>query len=131
VGTYTLSIPDWLPVRLNRLIGCHWGTRSKLKKADRQLVGVYAKMAGIPIATTRRRISLTFTLGGRGRAPDPDNLLKALLDSLVQAGLLRDDSGRWCELGEVEVVRGTVRQTTIRLEDLGDVSGGGGESRIT
>ena len=32
--------------------------------------------------------------------------------------LLVDDSGEWCELGTIEVVRGRADRTVITLEDL-------------
>ena len=53
-----------------------------------------------------------------GRLPDPDNLLKSLLDALVHAKLLVDDSAAWVELGEVRVERGGHRKTVVTLEDL-------------
>jgi hypothetical protein len=112
-----LRLPGWTPAPLNSLIGCHWGTRSRRKRADREVVALEALAQGIPRATGRRRVSLVVTGWPTGRLPDADGLLKSTLDALVHAGLLVDDAPAWCELGAVEVCRGP-RGTTIVLEDL-------------
>jgi hypothetical protein len=38
--TYTIVIPGWHPVRVNQLVGVHWGTRSRRKRADAAMVTV-------------------------------------------------------------------------------------------
>jgi Holliday junction resolvase RusA-like endonuclease len=115
---YEIVVPNWSPTPLNKLLGCHWGTRSRLKRADADLVAVYAMRAGVPRATGRRRVTLRLTLGPRQRAPDPDSLWKSLLDALVRAGLLVDDDRFGVELGEVTFERGPEPATVIVLEDL-------------
>jgi hypothetical protein len=114
---YVLDIPGWLPCRLNQLLG-HWSTRRRLKKADRETVGLYARMAGIPRAKGKRRVSLVLTLAPRQRAGDPDAYWKTVCDSLVEAGLLVDDNRQGCELGSVVFRRGRQKATTIILEDV-------------
>jgi Holliday junction resolvase RusA-like endonuclease len=58
----------------------------------------------------------------RGKEQDPDNAVasvKPILDALVEAGWLRDDTSEWLVL-EVEEVKGTKkkdRRTVIELED--------------
>jgi hypothetical protein len=116
--THTLVIPDWHPARLNELYAGHWGRRARLKRADRDLVGFYARLAAIPPATGRRRVSLVLTLAPRQRAGDPDAYWKSLLDALVHAGLLVGDNRQGVELGQVRFERGPGRQTTITLDDL-------------
>lgn len=116
MATHVLTIPDWRPVSLNRLLGCHWGTRSRLKRRDRDLVAAYALALGIPRAQGRRRV--TVRVEARGTPPDPDAALKSLLDALVACGLLIDDSGEWCELGTPTAVRGREDRTVVTLEDL-------------
>jgi hypothetical protein len=106
---------------VNQLIGNRW-RRSHLKRADRDLVSAYVIWHGLPQPADPkeippRRVSLVVTTV-RGRDPDPDNLMKSLLDSLVWARALRDDSARWCRLGPVTFERGKVLSTTIILEDL-------------
>lgn len=115
---HEILITDWHPVRLNQLLNCHWGTRSKLKKQDRELIRFYAGFFAVPPAKGKRRVSLVLTLAPKQRAGDPDAFFKGLLDALVNCGLLVDDNRQWVELGTVEFVRGKTRQTRIVLEDL-------------
>jgi hypothetical protein len=114
---HTLTIPNWQPATVNQLLVGVRG-RIRLKKQDRELVGWYARAAGIPRATTPRRVSLRITLGPRQRAADPDAHWKSLLDALVCAGLLVDDSRKWVQLGAVVFERGPARSTAIVLEDV-------------
>src|SRR5262245_7019908 len=114
-----IRIPNWHPARLNGLMHCHWGTRSRRKRADRQVVSVYAKLCHVPKAKHRRRVDLCLTLGPRQRGGDPDAYLKSLLDGLVACGLLTDDNRQGVELGQVTFTRGSVLATEITLTDLG------------
>lgn len=114
---HVLDIPGWLPCRLNQLLG-HWSTRHRLKKADRETVGLYARQAGIPRARGKRRVSLVLTLAPRQRAADPDAWWKSVLDALTACGLLVDDNRQGCELGSVTFQRGRQKATTIILEDV-------------
>ena len=117
-ATYRLTIPDWHPSKLNEYLGRHWSVKHRLKRHDAVMVGWYARAAAIPPATGKRRVSLVITLAPRQRAFDVDAPWKSLLDALTGAGLLVDDSPRWCELGTVEFIRGPARRTEIFLEDL-------------
>jgi hypothetical protein len=51
------------------------------------------------------------------RLPDPDAPLKSLLDGLVTAGLIVDDSARWVEWSCPVFERGP-KATTIILEEM-------------
>lgn len=115
---YELRIADWMPTPLNRLLGAHWGTRARLKRHDRELISYEVQIQGVRSATGKRRVSVCITLPPRRRAVDPDAIWKVLLDSLVRAQLLVNDSARWCELGGVEFSRGEKLETVIRLEDV-------------
>jgi hypothetical protein len=115
--THVLTVPNWHPARLNQWDGRHRSVRHRLKKADRVLLGWYARGARVPPARGKRRVSLVIVLGPRQRAPDPDSFWKSTLDALVVAGLLVGDSPRWCELGTVAFRRGPQRRTEIVLED--------------
>lgn len=78
----------------------------------------------------RRRLAVTIVLGehrsadGRfrkgGQTLDPDNVSKALRDALVEGGFLVDDSPKWLEGAEPEIVPddGAGHRTRITLEDL-------------
>jgi hypothetical protein len=115
---HRLTIPRWHPARLNEIMGRHWAIGHKRKRADAITIGWHAKASEIPHAEGRRRVSLVIVLGPRQRAGDPDAYWKSTLDGLVLAGLLRNDSSRWCELGTIEFRRGTEHATEIILEDL-------------
>lgn len=113
---WTFRVPDWMPTPLNRLLGSHWGTASRHKKADRELVAFYGR--GIPPAITKRRISLLIVLPPKKRACDPDAMNKSLWDALVSCRLLRNDSHLWVEQGSIEFARGKILTTFITLEDI-------------
>jgi hypothetical protein len=115
--SYTLTVPNWQPARLNQFVGRHWSSGHRLKKSDRILLAGYAMAAAIPPASGKRRVSLEITLSPRQRAGDPDAYWKSVLDGLVAARLLIDDNRQHVELGTVAFRRGDGRQTTIILED--------------
>ena len=103
--------------RLNELLG-HWAKAARLKRRDREWLMLECKSQGIVPATGKRRVSLLVTMGPKKRSPDRDAWWKALLDALVHAGTLIDDSPRWCVPGEVEYERGESNAMTIILEDV-------------
>lgn len=119
MATHALTVPDWLPTRLNELLRMHWAVRRRALKAEAELVAGYAIQARVPKAEGKRRVSVTFHApGGRGaKTGDSDARLKGLLDSLVKCGLLVDDSPKWCLLGAVECVKGE-KKTVVVLEDV-------------
>jgi hypothetical protein len=119
MADYAFMIPGWHPAKVNELYSGHWGHRARLKKADRDRVAHHARLAGIPAATGKRRVSLRLTLAPRQRAGDPDAYWKSLLDALVHAGQLIDDNRQNVELGPVVFDRGPARATTVLLEDVG------------
>ena len=133
---HVLTIDGGHPARLNQWDGRHWSVRARLKRRDRETVGLYARLAAIPPAAGRRRVSLRLTLAPRQRAGDPDSYWKSLLDALVHAGLLVDDNRQSVELGEVTFERGSIRRTAIVLEDVaslphrGDTKTAGGASTV-
>lgn len=114
---HTLTIPRWTPARINQWEGRHWSVKSRLKKADRTLIVAYAAQQGTPKAQGKRRVSLLLTLGKRMRAGDKDAYWKSSLDGCVCAGLLVDDSPKWCDPGTVTFARGEW-STSIILEDI-------------
>jgi len=48
----------------------HWGKRARLKRRDRDLLALFAKLGSVPKATGKRRVSLVLTLAPRQRAGD-------------------------------------------------------------
>lgn len=117
MSTFRIVIPQWQPSRLNDLMKCHWGRKTRLRKADDDMVAYYARMESVPPATGPRRVSLEVTLTPRQRA-DRDCWWKSVLDALVNCRLLVNDEATWCDLGAVTVTKGDVRQTVIVLEDI-------------
>ena len=115
--TWTIDIPRFHPTPLNKLLGS-WRRAGRLKKADREMIGTYARLAGVPRATGKRRVSLMLTLAKGQRACDPDSPWKSVLDSLVACGLLLDDRRQTVEIGAIEFVRGPQSATRIILDDL-------------
>jgi hypothetical protein len=94
--------------------------------AYRQLVALIASRratapgwcSGHPV-----RMSLTFQLRGSAdghyRPSDPDNALaacKGLIDGLVDAGLIVDDSWRWLEIGSIRCDRDAGPGVLVQLE---------------
>lgn len=117
MSRWTLTIDDWLPPSLNRLLG-HWGRAARLKREARDTIAVAAYQCDVPHADGPRRVSLTLTIAGRARPLDPDNAWKAVLDGLTHARLLVDDRAASCELGDIVIEKGKRKQTVIVLEDL-------------
>lgn len=119
MATYTVTIPNWHPTRVNQWDGKHWGVRSRAKASDRGRVFFYLLNNLVqPHCRQPRRVTLTIVLGPRQRGGDPDAYWKSLLDALVYAGYLKDDSKEWVELMPVQYERGPEKATIITLEDL-------------
>jgi hypothetical protein len=114
---WELLIPGWIPTLANELLRTHPMRRGRLKRADVETVYVAALEQGVGPATGKRRVSVTVYCGNRSHAPDPDACLKSLLDALVKAHLLIDDSAAYCELGDIRVEKGK-RATLVILEDV-------------
>lgn len=113
-----LIIPEWRPMRLNETMGRHFHVIGRRKKQDRAIVWAYCLKERAPAATGKRRVSLEITLSGRQKEADIDAYQKSVLDSLVHAKMLIDDSGKWAEWGGVTYRRGKQGKTVIILEDV-------------
>lgn len=111
-----IVIPNWRPASANRLMGVHWSTKHKLKKADKITVGLNCK--GIRQATGKRRVTVEMCYKHPQKEYDKDNVWKSLLDALVQNAMLIDDKPEFCEHGEVTQIKTTFTQTKIILEDI-------------
>lgn len=120
MSEYVIRIPGWRPTPLNKLLAVHWRKRSKYKKADAEMIAVYAKMCCIPPADqfTRRRVSVEITLSGRQQEADVDAYWKSLLDGLVACGALWDDDTRHCVTCDPKYVRGQKMGTVVTLVDV-------------
>jgi Holliday junction resolvase RusA-like endonuclease len=114
---YVLEIPGYLPLSLNRLMRSRKLRMSEPKRAAEHF-GIARLVFGVPKATTKRRVSLVFTVAKGKPKPDPDNLVKVVLDGLVKAGVLVDDSDEWCQLGGIRMEVGQHPKTMAIVEDL-------------
>ncbi len=115
---WTLEIPGWMPVPLNKLTGRHWGPGHRRKKHDKEVIALAVALCGIPPATRRRRVSLTVVLGKGDRSPDPDALHKSLRDALVACGALKNDSTKWVEGDDPRFARGRELVSFVTLENV-------------
>lgn len=116
-GPWIVEIPGWCPPSINRYYHGHWAERARTKKRAAETVAAACLAAGPPLAATKRRLSIRLTLPKGRRAPDEDNIGKALRDGLTACGALVDDSPEWCETGAYEIDRGPLK-TTLTLEDV-------------
>lgn len=116
MSTHTVRIDGWHPAILNQWQGRHWSVGAKLKALDRENIAI--EFLGTPKAEGKRRVSLSLVLGPKQRGGDPDAYWKSLLDALVNAGQLLDDSKEYVELGSVTYERGKRKATIITLEDV-------------
>jgi hypothetical protein len=117
-GAYVITIQDWIPTPLNKLLGAHWSVAARKKKSDARMIWAYSRSAQVPLATGKRSVQLVITLAPKQRAFDPDAPWKSLLDALVQCGLLTDDNRQGVELLPIKFERGERKATRIELKDL-------------
>jgi len=116
--TSTITIPVTYP-SLNKVLRLPWWERRKIKN-DFQFVFAAAIRRTKPRpyfeGPVRITIELTFT---SNRRRDPDNYSpKWLLDSLVQAKVIQDDSTEFMtESPKVTIKQGKVEGTVVRIED--------------
>ena len=91
-------IPHELPA-LNQTIEAgkrHWSKYSRLKREYTELVACLARRQLRPVLSGR--VYLSFVWYCRNRKRDPDNIASAkkfIIDGLVTAGILPNDSLRW------------------------------------
>jgi Holliday junction resolvase RusA-like endonuclease len=108
-----ITIPNWHPATVNQLLG-HWSIAHRRKKADCNIIRCYTQH--LEKAEVKRLVRLTIILGKGQRTCDPDAYWKSLLDALVQAGQLVDDSVKWCVYEYPSFERGEMA-TIIELFD--------------
>lgn len=118
MGEYVLHIEDWQPTPLNKLMGGHWSKAHRQKNRDLAIICGYAVQAKIPVATSKRSVELTITLGPKQRGADVDAYFKSLNDALVRCRLLTDDNRQGVELLPVRFERGARKATRIVLKDF-------------
>jgi len=120
-GPWLVMIDDWNPPSLNTLLRGHWSKRARVKKAATNRVAQAVREAGVPVATGKRRVTITVVGTNRSHLCDPDNTIKVLLDSLTRSGAIVDDCSEWCECLMPVVEKGPEKMTRIVIEDMKEV----------
>lgn len=121
---HTLTL-NFVPLSVNKLLAMHHMKAHKAKSVDMQAISLEVKSQNIPKATGKRKLKVTCIKnrlkdGKRkgGRLGDPDNVQKVILDGLVKAGVLVDDSAQWLQLEQPVMVAGDCEKTIIEIEDI-------------
>lgn len=102
-------------------MGGHWGARNKSKNHDANIIANAVFVHGTSKAGAlgvKKLVTLYIVLAKGKRACDPDSQWKSLLDGLVKAGVLFNDSPQWCQISGPVYLRGPQNETFIVLEDL-------------
>lgn len=118
-GLWVVTLNEFQPANKNLKAG-GWRKWHRARKRDDAAVAGAAGL--VPPAAVRRLVRFRVTTARPGPLPDPQNLVESLADSLVNAGLLVDDTARWCRVETPSVVRGAVTLTVVEIED--DPGGG-------
>ena len=114
---WEVVVPSWTPPSLNKLLRMHWATRYRMGRVINRRIALACLVAKVPPATVKRRVSITLGYARKCRALDEDNAVKLLLDALVKAGALVDDSPEWLERGPY-AVRFDGQATYLEIEDV-------------
>jgi hypothetical protein len=124
--TLTFELP--LPLRALSSNGAQgsWRKKAAARRAYREECGWLAKGCDWEMPAERARLSLVFGIkggraAGRYQPRDASNALSAFKpaqDSLVDAGLLVDDSMKHLELGEVRIDSTVGPFVAVRIEEL-------------
>lgn len=111
-----IVIQNWHPVTDNQLMNSHYLRRHKLKLKD--AITIQVASLHLRPATGKRKVEVTVTLGPKQKKKvDPFAYWKSLLDALVNAKMLVDDSDKWAQVEPLKYERGE-RRTLIVLTDL-------------
>lgn len=119
-SVHALWLPGWHPWALNKLLG-HWAERKRRKARDRDIIANAVACYGTPQATKKRKVELILVLAKGKRRCDDDAMHKSLLDALVHANALVNDSPVWCQIERpkyLRVIDDAVPGTLIVLTDL-------------
>lgn len=113
---YKITIAD-TPTSLNKLLRMHWAARKRIKERFGGAVFIGIMQSQIPnnfqAIPKKIKLKIKIYVGGRGRLPDGDNLLKHLFDLLVENGVLYDDSQEWLQWTQPEILRDTINPRTV------------------
>lgn len=129
--TLTLPLPPSACSKSQRTDGRHWGGKSAVVSEYRELCRMLFCEAfwDCPLPLPLKRISISYRVlcgpdkafrfrDGRYRAKDVDNAIFSLSpaqDSLVDAGIVADDTAEYVRLGGVEVRRGKGEECGVEV----------------
>lgn len=123
-SAWSLRLDNFALKSLNVLLRSHWGQRKRVRDEIQTRWAIAHQNAPwtIPPATGRRRVTLrvNYSLPSR-RPPDPDNIKKYTLDSLVQMRLLVDDTYEFCECRDGSPRKTNVPGVVLVVEDIASV----------
>lgn len=129
-----LIVPGRMPSRneAEQKARTHWAVGAKLKKQYTEIVMLECKRQKLQPVTQRAVLSITFYEQDKRR--DSDNVisgLKYILDGMIQAGVLKNDTRKHVELqiNPIEVDRSNPRIEVVIEQGrcLGDRTGEGEE----
>lgn len=112
----TIVIPGWKPPTLNSTMRGTIRDRIRHGKSCRRVIAAAA--LGVARARTARRVTLSITFPNRRHLPDVDSFSKVVLDALVHAKMLLDDSYAFVEWMPPIYEIGDRLETAILLEDI-------------
>jgi len=114
---WTMEIPGWHPCALNKLVHSHHHRASSFKAKDREIVARACLVYAIPAAEARRSVEIHLVFAKGARACDPDAYWKSLLDALVHARALKNDSMDWVVCRPPAYSRGERQTSFITLQE--------------
>ena len=112
----TVILPA-VPVTQNEYLRLHWAKRARVNKDWQHLVSLFfPKRESVVMTKAKMQIEQH-----RHGLQDPDNRVaacKPLIDAIVRAGFLKDDSPNWLELDVIErkVGRSEDKRTRVTIE---------------
>lgn len=120
--TVVVEIPDWRPPLANEWVGFHWSKIDDMKAKAAEFVGLYAVASGLKRTAhdyrVVRKLEVELQVPPGRTFPDPDAVLKVLLDACKRCRVIVDDSAAWCHCGMPKVSRGPTLKTIIRVTDI-------------
>lgn len=119
---WTFKIPNWVPPSLNKGRGRKFHAAEKCLNEVVEFLTAYNVNVCCPKVTEEYRPmrSVRLVVRTQNTAPDPDNLLKYLLDGMKRASLIVDDSAAWLKWETPDVARALNEKprTEIHIADL-------------
>jgi hypothetical protein len=117
-GIWEVTIENWIPESLSRLMHINHWTAGKIKHDEAMKIATAFRDAGATAAIGKRYLTMTLILSPRMRERDQDNVWKGTKDGLKRCRAVVDDSPKWLDHDKPLYERGPVKATRLRLEDV-------------